>query len=403
MGSVSGKQEFKDNVYVAAQKRVSYIFDDFEHFYISLSGGKDSAVLLNLAIEEGERRGRLPLDVLIIDFEAQFEQTEKFLKRLVSSGKINVYWVCLPISLRNAVSQFQPKWMCWDPREKHRWVRSIPEVKGVISKAEQLPFFKVGVEFEDFVCQFASWYQQQKKTQVAVLIGIRADESLNRYKTIRNKKKLKYKSLPWTTKMLDDVYMAYPIYDWKTKDIWIANARYGWDYNRIYDLMHQAGVKLSLQRLCQPFGDEQRKGLWLYRILEPHTWQKLVDRVEGCNFGARYTKEQGRILGYYRFKLPEGFTYRQYSKYLLNTMPPKLSLHYRQRIFKFLLWWKNNGPARGVTNIPDYADSKLEASKKVPSWRRICKVLVKNDYCCRGLSFSYNKSDGRAIGDLNKS
>ena len=66
--------------------------------------------------------------------------------------------------------------------------------------------------------------------------------------------------------------------------------------------MQKAGVSLFQQRLCQPFGDDQKKGLWLYQILEPHTWQKLVERVEGCNFGARYSKTQGHILGYYRWQ-----------------------------------------------------------------------------------------------------
>ncbi|RTZ17895.1 DUF3440 domain-containing protein [Vibrio aquaticus] len=396
------KKQLKEDVFTAAKRRISYIFDHFDHLYISVSGGKDSAVLLNLAIREAEIRGRLPLDILIVDFEAQFEQTAAFLERIVLTGKVNPYWICLPISLRNSVSQFQPKWVCWDPKEKHRWVRSLPNVKGVISDEQTLPFFEPGVEFEDFVCQFAHWYQQAKGTQIAILIGIRADESLNRYKTIKNIKKAKFNDRAWTTQMLDDVYMAYPIYDWNTEDIWIANGKFKWDYNRVYDLMHQAGVKLSLQRLCQPFGDEQRKSLWLYQKLEPDTWQKLVERVEGCNFGARYTKDQGRILGYYRFTLPDGLTYRQYSKLLLKTMPPELELHYRQRIFKFLQWWRKNGPPRGVHRIPDFADSKLETKKKVPSWRRICRVLIKNDYWCRGLSFGYNQSSARTLQHLTK-
>ncbi len=86
--------------------------------------------------------------------------------------------------------------------------------------------------------------------------------------------------------------------------------------------------------------------------------------------------------------LPEGYTYKKYSKYLLNSMPPHLSEHYRSRIFKFLLWWRKNGKKIGVLSIPDSADKKLEAQKTIPSWRRICKVLIKNDYWCTGLSFS---------------
>ncbi|WP_240457112.1 DUF3440 domain-containing protein [Vibrio neptunius] len=386
------KQWLDENVFESAKKRISYIFDHFNHFYVSFSGGKDSGVLLNLVIEEGERRGRLPIDVLIVDFEAQYMETERFIRRMIGTQKIHPYWVCLPISLRNSVSQFQPKWLCWDPESKQRWIRAMPDSDGVVSDEHKWSFFYSGMEFENFVFEFAHWYQRCKSEQIAVLIGLRADESLNRYGTVKNRKKGNYQNQLWTTKMQQDVFMAYPIYDWKVSDVWVANGRFGWDYNHIYDSMQKAGVPLSQQRLCQPFGDEQRKGLWLYQKLEPETWLKLLSRVEGCNFGARYTKEQGRILGYYRFELPEGFTYRTYSKYLLKTMPPHLEKHYRERIFKFLCWWRKHGPKKGIRCIPDSADSKLESKKQVPSWRRICKVLIKNDYWCRGLSFGYNRT-----------
>ncbi|MFA0480935.1 phosphoadenosine phosphosulfate reductase [Vibrio splendidus] len=386
------KIQQKYNVLEGARQRICYLFDNFNHFYVSFSGGKDSGVLLNLTIQEAKKRGRLPVDVLIVDFEAQYHETHAFIERMVLDGEINPYWVCLPLSLRNSISQFQPKWLCWDPAKEAQWVRDRPPQKGVISNPDVFPFFQNGMEFEDFVFKFAHWYQKERGEPIAVLIGIRADESLHRFNTIKNRSKKKFSDKYWTTKMQPDVYMAYPLYDWKTKDIWVANYRFSWDYNRIYDLMHKAGVPLSQQRLCQPFGDEQRKGLWLYQILEPDTWQKLVARVEGCNFGARYSKSQGRILGYYRFELPPGLSYRQYSKYLLKTMPPHVEKHYRDRIFKFLQWWRKNGPQKGVTCIPDYAESKLESRKQVPSWRRICKVLIKNDYWCRGLSFGYNKS-----------
>jgi predicted phosphoadenosine phosphosulfate sulfurtransferase len=72
-------------------------------------------------------------------------------------------------------------------------------------------------------------------------------------------------------------------------------------------------------------------------------------------------------------------------------MPPHLASHYRERLFKFLNWWRKNGKRHGISSIPDFAEKKLEAKKQVPSWRRICKVLIKNDYWCRGLSFGQNK------------
>ncbi|YCO00522.1 DUF3440 domain-containing protein [Vibrio sp. VNB-15] len=380
------------NVYDAARQRLKTVFESFDHVYVSFSGGKDSGVLLHLALEQAERYDRLPLDVLIVDFEAQYQETERFIKRMLASGKINPIWVCLPLSLRNSVSQFQPKWVCWHPDEKSRWVRQLPESQGVVSDIEAFPFFEPGMEFEDFVFEFAGWYQKEKAGNVAVLIGLRSDESHHRFNTIKNGRKETFQKYKWTTKMRESVFMAYPIYDWKVSDVWIANSRFDWDYNRIYELMYKAGVPLSQQRLCQPFGDDQRKGLWLYRELEPETWARLVHRVAGANFGARYSKTQGRVVGYYRFSLPHGWSYREYSKFLLKTMPSEVESHYRERIFKFLCWWRKHGPDRGICHIPDYADSKLEAKKQVPSWRRICKVLVKNDYFCRGLSFSCSKN-----------
>jgi predicted phosphoadenosine phosphosulfate sulfurtransferase len=49
---------------------------------------------------------------------------------------------------------------------------------------------------------------------------------------------------------------------------------------------------------------------------------------------------------------------------------------------------------RGYENgIPDEADIKLEADKKVPSWRRVCKSLLRNDYWCKGMSFTQHRSE----------
>ncbi len=105
--------------------------------------------------------------------------------------------------------------------------------------------------------------------------------------------------------------------------------------------------------------------------------------------GNRYTENDRTTLGNYKVNLPEGHTYESYAKFLLQTMPPYLAEHYTAKIKKFLAWWEKEG----VTSIPDYADMRDEAKRKVPSWRRICKVLLKNDYWCKGLSFAQTKRE----------
>jgi predicted phosphoadenosine phosphosulfate sulfurtransferase len=375
------------NVYDACVSRIEALFSEFEKVYLSFSGGKDSGVLLNIVIDVAKRLNRLPVDVLFVDLEAQYRHTIDHVARMMERKEVNPYWVCLPIHLRNAVSQYQPHWMCWDEEKKSAWTREMPKAKGVIRDVNFFPFFRKGMEFEEFVPQFGDWIANEKKT--ACIVGIRSDESLNRFRTIASESKETYKDWQWTTRVTDSVYNAYPIYDWRTEDVWVANGKFGYDYNRIYDLMHMAGLTIHQMRICQPYGDDQRKGLYLFKILEPETWQKIVNRVEGANFGNRYSDTDKTVMGNYRVNLPPGHTYESYAKFLLSTMPQYLAEHYQKKIDKFWDYWKKEG----FETLPDTADPKQEAMRKAPSWRRICKVLLKNDYWCKGLSFSQTKRE----------
>lgn len=386
------KHYIDKNVYESATERFDYIYTHFDKVCVSFSNGKDSGVLLNLAIEAAKRHNRLPVNALYIDMEAQYKHAIDFTYRMFSRPEVTGWWVCLPIHLRNAVSQFQPHWLCWDQEKRDAWVREYPNNEYVITDLNYFPFFKRGMEFEEFVPEFARWFSDGQKT--ACCVGIRSDESLNRFRTIISDSKITIDGHHWTTKLFPNdpdnhIYNCYPIYDWRTEDIWRANGKFGWDYNKIYDIMYLAGVSIYKQRLCQPYGDDQRQGLYLFKILEPDTWAKIVNRVEGANFGNRYTENDRTTLGNFKVNLPEGHTYESYAKFLLDTMPPYLAEHYQQKIDKFMKWWEKEG----VNSIPDFADSKLEAARKAPSWRRICKVLLKNDYWCKGLSFSQTKRE----------
>lgn len=375
------------NVYEAAKERISWTFDTFERVYVSFSAGKDSTCMLHMVMDEAIKRGR-KVGVLLIDLEGQYKKTIDHAEKCREMYKdySEWFWCCLPLHLRNAVSVYEPFWKCWDAEAEKDWIRPMP--KDCISDPNYFPFFQDGMEFEEFVPLFGEWYSQGKSC--ACLVGIRSDESLNRYRTIANRYKTPYDGRMWTTLVTEHVYNVYPIYDWKTEDDWIYQGKNPHKpYNELYDYMHLAGVPLSSMRICQPYGDDQRRGLWLFHLIEPETWARVVARVNGANSGAMYINERGNINGYHKVTKPQGHTWKSFATLLINSMPPKTQEHYKNKIYKFVKWWEQRGYPDG---IPDEADYQLEQKKDVPSWRRICKSLLRNDYWCKGLSFTQQKS-----------
>jgi len=382
------KKYNKTSVLTEARNRIKIVFDNFNKIYCSFSGGKDSTVMLHLVMDEAIKRDR-KVGVLLIDLEAQYAETVIHTKNMFALYEKNIdpHWFCGELLLRNAVTNFEPRWVCWDKTKKELWVRNKPIES---SNLDKYSFYIPCMEFEEFMVLFGDWYGQGEET--AAFVGIRADESLHRYCAIATweKEGRMFNDYRWTTKTTGNCFNIYPIYDWRTEDIWKYHGKYqDKPYNKIYDKMQMAGVKLSQQRLCQPYGDDQKKGLWLYHILEPETWFKLIARVNGANSGAIYIQETGNMTGYNKITKPDGHTWKSFCNLLLQTMPKKTRLHYSLRFKKFILGWKR----RGYSHIPDESPMSLERNCWAPSWRRMCKTLLRNDYWCKGLGMSQPKSD----------
>lgn len=369
------------DVLTAARRRIVRVFDDFPHIYVSFSAGKDSGVMLELVAQEARTRGRR-IGVLLVDLEAQYKLTIDYAVEMFArhADVIDPYWVALPLNLRNAVSQFEPQWMCWDPDRRDDWVREPPGI--AITDESFFPFFTRRMEFEDFVPAFGHWYSRGETKLTACFVGIRSDESLNRYRSIASRKKQTHDGLQWTTYMGDTLYNVYPIYDWRTEDIWRFYGRTGTPYNRLYDRMHQAGLTIHQARICQPYGDDQRRGLWLYHVIEPETWSRVVARVNGANQGALYARTAGNILGQISVTKPENLTWEEFAMRLLESMPDPTREQYENKIAVFLRWYQLRGYPLGIP------DEGSPTDKTVPSWTRIVKVLLRNDYHCKGMSFS---------------
>ncbi len=124
------------NVYDAAKKRIEYIFDEFETIAVSFSGGKDSGVVT---------------------------------------------------------------WTWWEEGKEDIWVREMPKNEWVINLSNhKFEFYKPGMSFEKFTPLLNEWLA--KTGSAAILLGLRAEESLNRYRAI-NDNKSTYKGLQWSTQI----------------------------------------------------------------------------------------------------------------------------------------------------------------------------------------------------------
>lgn len=173
-------------------------------------------------------------------------------------------------------------------------------------------------------------------------------------------------------------------------------------FNEIYELMYKNGVSIHEQRLCQPYGDDQRSGLDQFRALEPETWEKVLNRVHGVNFGNIYARTS--LLGDIKSEKPEHMTWQQYAVFLLESIglyAPELRDHYYRKIKTFLNWYEKEEGLK-VEDIPDEADKKLESAKKVASWRRITRAIEKNDFWMSRLSFGQTKSDAKMLYELRE-
>jgi predicted phosphoadenosine phosphosulfate sulfurtransferase len=383
------------DVLSAARQRIGDVFDHFDAVYVSFSGGKDSTVLLHLTMEEAIRRKRR-VGVLFIDWEAQYRLTIEHVRDCLERYRAHIdpYWVALPLRTTNAVSMHEPEWICWDPAKRELWVREAPE--DAITDPAHFDFYTEAMTFEEFVPEFGRWYARQHGHGVGALtasmVGIRADESLHRFATL-TRSKATYEAWQWTTWIGGGAtYNAYPIYDWRTADVWTYLGRTGKPYNALYDRMHQAGLSIHQMRICEPYGDEQRKGLWLFHLIEPESWGRIAARVAGANSGALYANEAGNVLGNLKVSLPDGHTWESFAHFLLDTMPPKTAEHYRNKIAVYVHYCQTHYGSTYRLGLPDAVEGDT-GSVDVPSWRRICKVLLRNDYWCKGLSFSPTKTE----------
>lgn len=420
------KKYLNINVYEAWLKRIEYISKKFDHLIIAFSGGKDSGVLLELVQHYYEKNNlKNKISVYHLDYEGGYTHTIDYIDRMMwKNKKFDYYHLCMPISASSGVSMYQATWMPWDPAKKEIWVRERPK-KSIHLENHPFDFFQVGMSDYKFQTKFCKWlHEKQKAHRTAILVGIRAQESLNRFHAVtRDSTFSMFGTIPYSKRITPKIFNFYPIYDWKTEDVWTANTKFNWDYNRLYDLFYYAGVPLKQMRVANPFHQCGIDSLKLYRIIEPDTWCKLLGRVNGANFSAIYGGT--KAVGFRHLTLPDGHTWRSYTNFLLKSLPDKTKDIYMKKFKASKKYWLEQGGALPVTVVdqllktplsfeilgspnnnrkykedylvirfteyPDEVD--IKSFRLVPSYKRMCITILKNDTSCIYMGYSQTKNE----------
>ena len=406
------------NVLQAANSRLKYIFDNFDNVYLSFSGGKDSGVMLNLTIDW--MRANVPdrkLGILHLDYEAQYSMTTDYVNKTLSENLdiLEVYRCCVPFKVSTCTSMTESYWRSWEESKRELWVSPIPK-----DARTEFSFYEPEMWDYEFQEKFSLWYHKIKGAKrSACLVGIRTQESLNRWRAIHSDRNYhNYQGKQWTKLMYDNVYNCYPIFDWTTEDIWTANARFGWSYNKLYDVMYQAGIPIDQQRVASPFISTAISSLKMYKVIEPKTWGKLIGRVNGVNFSGLYGGTTA--MGWQSIKLPPGHTWKSYMFFLLDTLPEKTRENYKAKISVSQEFWRTRGGclSKEVTDkltsmdVPieigtgtNYKTDKLPVKMEylddcdikefvqIPTYKRICICILKNDHLLKYCGFSLTKHE----------
>jgi predicted phosphoadenosine phosphosulfate sulfurtransferase len=254
----------------AARERIRHVYDTFDTVCVQFSGGKDSTAVLLLAKEVHEERGLGPVKVIFRDEEMVSPTVVEYVEYIREQPWVDMEWYCLPMGQEVWILGRREYALLWSPMREAdgRLVRPFPEWA---IRAEDF-----GLDPSEPLPESVDYYTMQgKKGMTAFLTGVRANESMIRYRSCVQKLHENYIVQPYKLKKSIPLRFAKPIYDWTTNDVLkFITVEHGAPYCEYYDL---AAMTKSNSRVGIPLHSVAIRRIGDVVATEPEFYDRLIE------------------------------------------------------------------------------------------------------------------------------
>ena len=270
-------------------------------------------MVLELALKVAKLRGRLPLPVLFLDQEFEWQSTIDQIEATMKRPEIKPYWVQLPFVMNNSASLGNTKttWLKIWERGKSDDYYIRPKNPLAIHDVDCPDLHTDETRYHDMFPVLAEYFFG---ANTAYLAGMRAEENPTRAMAVTSS--VKYKDITWANGINPkrNTYTFYPIYDWSYEDVWHCIYEGGYRYSSRYDLMDKMGIAKGNMRVSALIHETAVTSLYELQEAEPEIYDRVVQRVAGAETVAEFGAEN-----FMPDQLPIEFnSWKEYAMYLYD-------------------------------------------------------------------------------------